>query len=472
MHDLNKKRVLIVGFGRQGKALARWLPTQGATVVVNDGKDAQALGIHKRDYPGVQKFVLGRHPISVLRDIDLVCVSGGVPLTLPLLQAANKAGIALTNDAQLFMERCPAPVIGITGSAGKTTTTTLVGKMVANAGYKTWVGGNIGDVLLDDLDTIDEQDVVVMELSSFQLELMTTSPQVGAILNITPNHLDRHKTMERYIAAKANIIRHQMPSDIAILNADDQMTQALEMLVQGELVTFSARQMVPNGTFAMGNRLVLAGAASYDYVPHVLCDKDEIPLRGAHNIKNVLAACAIAGALGLAAKRPGISPETMHESIVNFTPVEHRLEDVGTHADVTYINDSIATAPERLVAALRSFEEPLVLLLGGADKDLPWEEAVHLALQKAHHIILFGDKGEKQVRSKAGKLLKLMGASEKTLSEAATLADAVTRAAEVAQAGDIVLLSPGGTSYDAYDNFAQRGDEFRELVRALQGTTD
>jgi UDP-N-acetylmuramoylalanine--D-glutamate ligase len=463
---LHGKRVLIIGFARQGKALARWLPKIGARVIVNDSKSPEQLNFNHRDYPDVQ-FVLGEHPASVLQGINLICISGGVPLDMPLLQAAKEIGIPFTNDAQLFMERCPAPVIGITGSAGKTTTTTLVGEIVQRAGYKTWIGGNIGDVLLDVLDDISADDVVIMELSSFQLELMTRSPQVAAILNITPNHLDRHRTMEAYAAAKANIILHQTADDIAVLNADDPIANALEMAVQGELVTFSARSMVANGAFCVGNRVVLAGAASYDYVPHILLQREEIPLRGDHNVSNVLAACAIAGSLGLAAKRPGIEPEVMREAILNFRPVPHRLEVVRELNGVTYINDSIATAPERLVAALRSFKEPLVLLLGGADKDLPWDEAVHLALQKSKHIILFGKDGEKQVRSKAMRLFRLMGANEKIVTQVETLDEAVAKSAELAAEGDIVLLSPGGTSYDAYGDFAERGEHFRKLVNAL-----
>ncbi|MEL6526766.1 MAG: UDP-N-acetylmuramoyl-L-alanine--D-glutamate ligase, partial [Chloroflexota bacterium] len=400
--------------------------------------------------------------------IGLICVSGGVPLDLPILQLAQQRNIAITNDAQLFMERCPAPIIGITGSAGKTTTTTLVGEIVRRAGYKTWVGGNIGDVLLDVLEDIQRDDVVVMELSSFQLELMTISPQVGAILNITPNHLDRHKTMEAYAGAKFNIIKHQNGSNMAVLSADDQMTRRFEELVVGELAQFSNRKMVLNGAFRMGSRLMVSGTASYDYVPHVLCEKDEIPLRGEHNIANVLAACAIAGSLGLAADRPGISPDTMCEAIINFKPVPHRLEEVAVVGDVSYINDSIATAPERLVAALRSFDEPLVLLLGGADKDLRWEEAVHMSLRKAHSVILFGAEGEKQVRTKARRLFNLMGATDRILHEVDDLEAAVSKAHDVANAGDVVLLSPGGTSYDAYKDFAQRGEHFRQLVAKLQ----
>ncbi|MEL6307077.1 MAG: UDP-N-acetylmuramoyl-L-alanine--D-glutamate ligase [Chloroflexota bacterium] len=464
---LSNIRVLIIGFGRQGKALARWLPKVGAHVVVNDSRTEEELNLNPRDYPGV-RFILGEHPDNVINGIGLICVSGGVPLDLPILQLAQQRNIAITNDAQLFMERCPAPIIGITGSAGKTTTTTLVGEIVRRAGYKTWVGGNIGDVLLDVLEDIQRDDVVVMELSSFQLELMTISPQVGAILNITPNHLDRHKTMEAYAGAKFNIIKHQNSSNMAVLSADDQMTRRFEELVVGELAQFSNRKMVLNGAFRMGSRLMVSGTASYDYVPHVLCEKDEIPLRGEHNIANVLAACAIAGSLGLAADRPGISPDTMREAIINFKPVPHRLEEVAVVDEVSYINDSIATAPERLVAALRSFDEPLVLLLGGADKDLRWEEAVHMSLRKAHSVILFGAEGEKQVRTKARRLFNLMGATDRILHEVDDLEAAVSKAHDVANAGDVVLLSPGGTSYDAYKDFAQRGEHFRQLVAKLQ----
>ena len=464
--ELHKKRVLVLGFGRQGKALARWLPKVGARVLVNDQRSAEDMNLNRKDYPGVE-FILGRHPTAILRGLDLICVSGGVSLDMPLLEAARERNIPLTNDAQLFMERCPAPIIGITGSAGKTTTTTLVGEIVQRAGYKTWVGGNIGDVLLDVLDDIAVDDVVVMELSSFQLELMTTSPQVAAILNITPNHLDRHKTMANYVTAKANIIAHQKPNDIAILCEDDPVTKSLEGMIRGELATFSARSMVPNGTFCVGNRLVVSGAASFDYVPHILCEKHEIPLRGDHNVLNVLAACAIAGSLGLAAKRPGIEPEIMREVITQFLPVPHRLEVVREINGVTYVNDSIATAPERLLAALRSFDEPLILLLGGADKDLPWEDAVHLALQKSRYVILFGKSGKKQVGDKTLKLFQLMGATEQVVLRVPTLEEAVKRAAEISQKGDVVLLSPGGTSYDAYHDFAERGEHFRQLVEKL-----
>lgn len=463
---LSGKRVLVLGFARQGQALARWLPTLGAAVVVNDSRPADQFTIYPDDYPNT-RFIFGEHPEDALRRIDAVCVSGGIPLDHPLVMLAQEKGIPLTNDAQLFMERCPAPVIGITGSAGKTTTTTLTGDILRNAGFKTWVGGNIGLVLLDTLPHIQSEDVVVMELSSFQLELMTVSPQVGAVLNITPNHLDRHKTMEAYVTAKANIVRHQLPEDIAVLCADDRYSNALEAITDAELVAFSAQRMVADGAFMMGDRLILAGSASWDSAPHVLCEKKDIPLRGDHNVLNVLAACAIAGSLGLATDRPGIDPEVMSATIRDFKAVAHRLEVVRQRDGVTWVNDSIATAPERLLAALRSFREPLVLLLGGADKDLPWESVTNLALQKSRHIVLFGKPGEKQVGDKVSKLLRLLGADARNFTRVNTLEEGVERANAIAQSGDVVLLSPGGTSYDAYQDFEARGEHFRQLVNAL-----
>lgn len=451
---LQGKTVVVVGFARQGKALARWLPAIGARVVVNDGKSAEELKLNPGEYPGVE-FILGAHPEVLLEGADLICVSGGVPLDLPILQMALRYGVPLTNDAQLFMERCPAPVIGITGSAGKTTTTTLTGEIFKRAGHRTWVGGNIGDVLLNVLPIINPQDRVVMELSSFQLELMSVSPNIGAVLNITPNHLDRHGTMEAYAQAKAHILLHQKPRDVAVLGRDDPIAGALEQIAAGDVVWFSAREMVADGACLIGERLVVAGDASPDAEPHVICSRDEILLRGDHNVLNALAACAITGAAG-------IDPQVMGDVIREFRGVAHRLETVRILDGVTYVNDSIATAPERVTAALRSYDEPLILLLGGRDKKLPWEIMLSLALTKSRHIVAFGE-----FREGIANLVKLLCGSEEPVTSVGTLDEAVAAAAKLAHPGDVVLLSPGGTSYDAYPDFVARGEHFRKLVQAL-----
>lgn len=451
---LYSKKVAVLGFARQGKALARWLPTVGARVLMSDSRSAEQLAAETAQFPDVE-FVLGGHPDSLLDGVDLLCLSGGVSLDLPIVQEAIKRHIPLSNDAQLFLERCHAPVIGITGSAGKTTTTTLTGDIMKRAGYTTWVGGNIGDVLLDVLPQIEPEHAVVMELSSFQLEIMSISPATAVVLNITPNHLDRHGTMEAYASAKAHIVYFQGSSDVAVLGYDDAGSRSLESIAQGEVVWFSGRDIIANGAFLVGERLLVAGRASIDGEPHVICDRDEVPLRGNHNVLNALAACAMSGV-------NGVSAEIMTEAIRDFKAVVHRLETVRVVNDVTYVNDSIATAPERVLAALHSYHEPLVLLLGGKDKNLPWDDMIRLALSKSRHIIAFGEAGDLVV-----EVIARLNGNTDDVTRVQTLDEAVAKATSVAQSGDVVLLSPGGTSYDAYLDFAERGEHFRRLVMAL-----
>ena len=450
---LRGQRIVVLGFARQGQALARWLPGQGAEVVVSDARGPAEVG-DLAAFPGVE-FALGGHPESLLDGADLLCLSGGVPLELEIVQAARRRGIPLSNDAQLFLERCPAPVIGITGSAGKTTTTTLCGDMLRQAGFKTWVGGNIGDVLLDALAQIAPGDRVVMELSSFQLDIMTASPPVAAVLNITPNHLDRHGTMAAYTRAKAQMIAHQDSGGLAVLGRDDPGSRQLAASAARGVSWFSRREMLADGAFLAGQRLLVAGLSSVDGAPHVVCERGDLRLRGDHNVLNALAACAIAGAAGAA-------PTAMAAAISAFDGVAHRLEVVRTLGGVTWINDSIATAPERVTAALRSFDEPLVLLAGGKDKQLPWAEMIALALTKARHIVAFGHAGPLVVET-----VRQVAGDAGAVTRVETLAQAVALARTLAQPGDVVLLSPGGTSYDAYRDFAQRGEHFRQLVNAL-----
>lgn len=449
---LHGKTILVLGFARQGRALARWLPSIGAGVIASDSKPREALDFAESDYPGVE-FAFDGHPLDLLDRVDLVCVSGGVPLELPIIQTALERGVPVTNDAQLFVERCPAPIFGITGSAGKTTTTALTGAIIREAGFTTWVGGNTGDVLLDVLPQIQPDHRVVMELSSFQLELMTVSPPFGAILNITPNHLDRHPSMEAYIAAKAHMIAHQFSGDVAILGWDDANARSLADQTDAQIVWFSGRDMV-NGAFMAGSRLIVTGLASVDGAPHVVCDRADIPLRGDHNVLNAAAACATAGS-------SGIAPDAMSAAIRVFRGVPHRLETVRVLDGVTYVNDSIATAPERVQAAIKSYSEPLILLLGGRDKKLPWETLIPLALARSRQIIAFGELADLVVRQ-----ARPFNGGDRVI-QVATLQEAVAQAHQIAQPGDVVLLSPGGTSFDAYADFAARGAHFRQLVEAL-----
>jgi UDP-N-acetylmuramoylalanine--D-glutamate ligase len=447
---LQGKRLLILGLARQGKALARFAVNVGAQVVVSDLRPATALQAEMAELSDLEiEYVLGEHPMSLLDNTDVVAISGSVPADAPLVAEARRRGLPVTNDSQEFMRRTPTAVIGITGSAGKTTTTALTGVMGQVGGRRTWVGGNIGRPLLADLHKMDADDMVVQELSSFQLEIWEQSPPVAAVLNITPNHLDRHKTMQSYVAAKANILRHQSETAVAVLSADDSGSLALSGMVRGRLRLFSAEQPVADGAFLHNGHIYLRDGER----EAVVCTLDDIQLRGDHNVRNVLAAVTLADCVG-------IDPRAMRQAIRTFHGVEHRLEKVAIINGVTYINDSIATAPERALAALSAFDEPLILLAGGRDKGMVWEEWAEQVAKRVRHTILFGQL--------APKLAELLTAVSAPFTQVDTLAEAVDLAAQTAVPGNIVLLSPGGTSYDAYQDFAERGEHFRQLVAGIQ----
>jgi UDP-N-acetylmuramoylalanine--D-glutamate ligase len=443
-------------------ASARFLSEAGADVTVSDLRPREQLaeGLKTLSHLSV-RYVLGEHPLSLLDDADYVCLSGGVPLSAPIVEEATRRGIPLTNDAQLFLERCPSTVVGITGSAGKTTTTALVGEMCRNAGLGTWVGGNIGNPLVDDLTRIDAGDCVVLELSSFQLEIMTASPPVAAVLNITPNHLDRHKTMAAYISAKRNIISHQRPSDVSLFGRDDANARALADGAPGAVLWFSLEDEVEEGAF--GTRGVLT--IREQGVDRIICAHREVQLLGRHNLLNVLAASALASQLG-------VPDASIREVATSFAGVEHRLEFVREVGGADWYNDSIATAPERSLAALRSFARPIVLLAGGRDKDLMWDEFAAEVRSRVRHLVAFGEVGPMIARLFDGYADEPRTAGPRSLllesvTRVDTMDQAVEAAAALAQAGDVVLLSPGGTSFDAYRDFAERGERFRELVRSM-----
>lgn len=453
--DLSGKRLVILGLARQGKALAVFAAEKGAEVVVSDRRQADRLGPALDEIVDLDlEMVLGEHPMNLLDGADLLAVSGGVAADLPLVVEAHRRGIPLTNDSLEFIKRAPAPVIGITGSAGKTTTTALTGAICEASGRRTWVGGNIGRPLIARLSEMEPNDIVVQELSSFQLEYWTRSPQVAAVLNITPNHLDRHKTMEAYTLAKANILRHQQPDEIAVLSADDAGAHSLRDEVRGRLRLFSQETAVDDGAFLAKDRLMLRDGEREKEV----CPLTAIPLRGRHNVSNVLASIVLANS-------GGVPPEAMEPAIRHFPGVEHRLELVRRIDNVTFVNDSIATAPERAVAALLSFEEPVVLLAGGQDKDMVWESWAGAVNERVKCVILFGELAP-LLESKLAEAAKVAG-NGVPIWRVGSMGDAVNAAVEVARSGDIVLLSPGGTSFDAFNDFAERGRAYRRMIDAL-----
>lgn len=501
MTDFRGRRIVILGLARQGSALARFFVAAGADVTISDAAPPERLAADLERLGKLPvRLVLNGHPPELLDNCDLLCLSGGVPAQLPIVQAAIQRGIPLSNDSlltfQLARQRGLGPLVAITGSSGKTTTTTLVGKMLEASGRRVHVGGNIGAPLLDRLDSIAPGDCVVLELSSFQLELfdarwawgdMTASgPDVAAILNITPNHLDRHPDMAAYAAAKFNLLRCLPDAATIVLNAEDAVTRrvasgewrsnepplpaswAMDALLEevGALVAgrhsplalFHRYQSVANGAWGAGGWLYVQGEP--------FCRRDELKLRGEHNVSNVLAAAATSFAAG--ATREGIAGVAR-----TFAGVPHRLEIVAEAGGVVWVNDSIATSPERAVAGLRSFDslnQTLILLAGGKDKNLPWEEFADEVLARVDFLIGFGDAGGMIVR-KVQERADFRQQPAPSTAVLHRLEEAVDLAARTATPGAVVLLSPGGASYDAYRDFEVRGEHFRRLVAQIMEAT-
>jgi UDP-N-acetylmuramoylalanine--D-glutamate ligase len=493
--DFAGTRALVVGLAREGTALARFLAERGARVTVTDIKPAERLADNVAALADLPvRLALGGHADRLLDAADIVFVSPGVPLQSPFLAKARRRRLPLSSETRLFTRLCPAPIVGVTGSSGKSTTTALVGAMLNAAGRRVWVGGNIGSPLISHLAQIRATDVVVMELSSFQLEFFGAwdqlvrnrppsesgrvlfdpvgwSPIIAAVLNISPNHLDRHETMDAYIAAKTRILASQAPFAFSVLNLDDAITRGMGQRGRypaQRTVWFSMEQAVAEGAYLKGDSLVLRWAGK----ERNLCDRQDLRLLGRHNLANALAACAVAAAeaaLGRADPEPGVPDiESIGEVLTSFSGIEHRLELVRTRNGVQWYNDSIATSPERTSAALRSFESPIVLLAGGRDKHLPWDDMAALALRKARHVVLFGEATDlikaamkEQRNQSTARVLTVQ------IHEAGTLEGAVGLAARLAEPGDVVLLSPGGTSFDAYPDFVARGEHFRHLVQEL-----
>ena len=458
MNNWKAKRILVIGAARQGQAAARYLAAQGALVTLNDEKPAEKITLHGDIFHTKEiKKSFGGHSLELLDNTDLICVSGGVPLSLPIIAAGMQRGIPITNDSQIFLQSVKSKVIGITGSAGKTTTTTLVGaiaKRNAKNGQKAWVGGNIGNPLIESLSEINKEDFVILELSSFQLELMTKSPNVACVLNITPNHLDRHGTMQKYSAAKENILKFQGGMDHAVLNSDDTGSWILKDIVKGPLWTFSfTSKNVENAIFCENESII----ANIQGKKFNIMPIGEIRLIGRHNLANTLAACAVS----LASE---FEIDTIRAGISEIQGIPHRLEFVREVNGVKWINDSIATAPERTMAALEAVRGPLVLLLGGKDKNLPWDVLAASIHMREPKVVVFGEAAD-LIESNLHQFEK--NKPSYRIEKAESFIEAIEIAKNVAKAGDTVLLSPGCTSYDEFQDFEQRGAVFREAVKNL-----
>lgn len=449
MMDLNNKRVLVVGLGRSGVASALFLQSRGARVTVSDAKSQDQLREH---IPALLDAGIavetGTHGERTFRNQDLIVVSPGVPVDAEPLVQARALGQPVIGEIELASQFFPGPIVAITGSNGKTTTTTLVGEIIAASGFKTLVGGNIGTAAITLVDQATLQTVIVLEVSSFQLETITTfRPRVAVVLNVTPDHLDRHRTFAAYVDAKARIFENQQAEDFAVLNADDPTCVELANRIGAQVSWFSREREVESGAFVRDGQIVFRRSGSAQAILPV----SEIPLKGSHNLENILAAVC-AGAL------IGCVPDMIRSAIVNFKAVEHRLEYVATVGGVEYYNDSKATNVDAAMKALQSFPANIHLILGGKDKASDYTLLNNLLRERVKSVYTIGAAAEK-IQSHIKGTTKIVFSG--------TLEAAVKHAATASQSGDVVLLAPACASFDQFQNYEHRGRTFKELIRQL-----
>ena len=454
------KRITIMGLGFFGGSigLARYLVSQGAQVTITDLKPAAELQDSIAALHGLPvRFVLGGHEVRDFTDVDMVFASPAVRQDSAYLIAARAQGVPIDTEMNLFMRLCRGSVIGVTGSNGKTTTTSLIGAVLRAANPRTQVGGNIGRSLLPEVGVIEPGDPVVLELSSFQLADLAAvgrSPHIGLFLNLSPNHLDRHGTMEAYLAAKTQIFADQGPDDVAILNADDPHLHPLVGRLRSQVRLFSGVHAVEEGAYVEGDRLVVAHSG----MALEVCRLGDIPLLGRHNVANVLAAVAAADAWG-------VSAAVMRAAIRTFPGVEHRLEHVRALHGVSFYNDSIATTPTGTLAALAAIQQPIWLIAGGYDKGLPFQALGEGIVQCTKGVFLIGRTAPKIAQ--AITHARPPGSDLPVVHLCADLREAVLAAFGAARPGEVVLLSPACASYDQFRNFVERGRLFKQLVCAL-----
>lgn len=450
--NVEGKKISVIGAARSGVAVAKLLHEKGARVFVTDIAPAEKLALQLAELSlmGIE-FEAGGHSDHVY-DCDLLVISPGVPSTIPVVKEARRRGIDIVSEIEAASWYCPAPIIAVTGTNGKTTTTTLIGRMLHDAKKKHAVAGNIGMAFSSVVSELDASSVAVLEVSSFQLDdIRSFHPNVSIILNITPDHLDRYEnSFEKYIASKCRIFEHQTMSDVLIYNYDDEATRKQVQLLAGAHVhtlPFGVQQQFAEGAFTENGTLVtIVNGQRTEIIA-----ADRISIKGAHNLYNSMAAT-------LAAQSFGIRTASIRATLKNFKGVEHRLEFVREMNGIRFVNDSKATNVDSVWYALQSFKEPIVLLLGGRDKGNDYSKLSDLVKQNVKAIVAIGESAE---------TVRKAFAAIKNVYVAGSMPEAVQRAASLASSGDVVLLSPACASFDWFRNYEHRGSIFKELVNDL-----
>jgi UDP-N-acetylmuramoylalanine--D-glutamate ligase len=447
--ELQNKRVLVVGLGKSGVASALFLSARGARVTVSDSKTEDQL---RHEIPVLLDHGIavetGGHGDRTFRGQDLIVVSPGVPVDAPPLVQARALGETVIGEVELAARFLRGSIVAITGSNGKTTTTTLTGDIMAAGGFPTAVGGNIGTPAVSLIERSTAETVVVLEVSSFQLETVQTfRPKVAAVLNVTPDHLDRHRTFKAYADAKARIFENQTVSDFAVLNADDPTCVEMARRTKAQVCWFTRKKEVETGAYVDSGRVLFRNEGARNEVMLV----SEISLKGAHNLENVLAGICVGMLMGCA-------PDRVRQAVHDFKAVEHRLEYVATIRDVQYFNDSKATNVDATIKALESFPANIHLIVGGKDKGSDYGVLNDLIRERVKRVYTIGAAASKIAS-------QISGAAE--IVHAETLDAAVKRAAASASPGDVVLLAPACASFDQFNNYEHRGRTFKDLVLGI-----
>lgn len=449
--EVGGKKVLVVGLGRSGVAAAEFLAARGARVTANDAQGEEKIAAAERLRTQGIAVIAGSHPRELFENADLIVASPGVPLTIEPFKYARAAGVPVISEVELAARFLRGRLIGITGTNGKTTTTTLIYELLRQAGLNAQVGGNIGTPLVSLVESSRGDGFTVIEISSFQLEAVEQLHLFTAVVtNVTPDHLDRYASFEEYVEAKTNIFRNQTPEDLAVLNYDDERVRRMHERTAAHVVYFSRERELDEGIFLRGDDVVSRSGAS----ERVLIRCDEIGIRGTHNLENVMAALAV----GLAC---GAVPDSMRQTVQDFKGVEHRLEFVAEVDGVKFYNDSKATNVDSAIKSLEAFERGVILILGGKDKGGDYAPLAPLVRERCGHVILIGAAADKIEAALRGT---------KPLHRAATMPDAVRLGKQLARAGDTVLLAPACASFDMFDNYEHRGRIFKQSVMMLAGS--
>ena len=452
---IKNKNVAIIGLGISNVSLIEYLHNLGSNITVFDNKPIDKLDktILDKIYEYKLNFSFGENYLAKLKGFNVIFRSPSCMPDIPEIKNEVDNGALLTSELELFLKLCPAKTIGVTGSDGKTTTTSLIYEFLKNQELNCFLGGNIGNPIFTKLGSIIPEDYVVLEISSFQLMTMEISPNISVVTNVSPNHLDIHKSYKEYIDSKSNIFKYQNENDILVLNYDNQITRDFAKQANSKVIYFSTKEKLDDGVI-LDNGIIKE--AHEGLRRHILNIKD-LKLKGSHNIENICA--AIAASIGI------VQPEIQAKTSMNFSGVKHRLEFIREINGVKWYNDSIASSPTRTIAGLNSFNENIILIAGGYDKHLDYTNLSNIIIDKVSSVILLGQTAEK-IRS---SIVNALDKSDKKIDiyKVGSLEEAANKAYSIAKKGDVVLLSPASASFDMFKNFEERGNKFKQIVNKL-----